>query len=207
MSQLNTISFKNEWVSPSKIVCIGRNYLDHITELGNQIPFEPVIFLKPNSAISEDLNSKNQDEIHYEGELCFIIKNGEIAGLGFGLDLTKRKLQSQLKEKGLPWERAKAFDGSAVFSAFVELPADISNLTFALSVNEHLVQQGRVKSMMNTPYRLVENISAFMSLVDNDIIMTGTPSGVGKVEKGQIFLGEVFDGTQGLISKQWTVLS
>ncbi|MFT6267654.1 MAG: 2-keto-4-pentenoate hydratase/2-oxohepta-3-ene-1,7-dioic acid hydratase in catechol pathway [Alphaproteobacteria bacterium] len=205
MSQLNIVNFNGQIVRPSKVVCVGRNYLEHISELGNQIPSEPVIFMKPNSAICDDLLSHSQEEVHYEGELCFIIKNGIIAGIGFGLDLTKRKLQSSLKEKGLPWERAKAFDNSAVFSEFIEVPKNIDNLSISLMINDNIVQQGGCPLMINKPSALVANINAFMTLIDNDIIMTGTPSGVGKIEKGQVFKGEVFDGPTCLVSKQWRV--
>lgn len=209
MNQLNKVNFISKLIQPSKIVCVGRNYIDHIIELGNQVPSEPVIFVKPNSAISDTLRSQSNinshDEIHYEGELCFIIQHGIIAGVGFGLDLSKRKLQSSLKEKGLPWERAKSFDGAAVFSDFVALPANIEKLSISLTINNQVVQQGGYSLMINKPFALIENISEFMTLTDNDILMTGTPSGVGKIEKGQVFVGEVFDGEHCLISKKWTV--
>jgi len=111
-------------VAPAKIVCVGRNFVEHIEELGNEIPENMVIFLKPNSAVAEDLRACHDEPLHYEGELCFLFEKGRFAAVGFGLDLTKRNLQSQLKVKGLPWERAKAFDGSVVFSSFVPI-ADI----------------------------------------------------------------------------------
>jgi 2-keto-4-pentenoate hydratase/2-oxohepta-3-ene-1,7-dioic acid hydratase in catechol pathway len=206
MSQLNTVSFDGQIVSPSKIVCVGRNYLDHIAELGNEIPSEPVIFMKPNSAIGDNLLSHSKEDIHYEGELCFIIKNKLIAGVGFGLDLTKRTLQASLKAKGLPWERAKAFDNSAVFSAFVNVPYNVSNLSILLAINGQLRQQGAYALMINKPSELLAYISAFMTLIDNDIVMTGTPSGVGNIVKGQIFTGEVFDKNKCIVSKQWSVL-
>ena len=90
-------------IFPSKIVCIGRNYVAHIHELGNEIPAEPVIFIKPNSAIAENIHSGEPGEIHFEGEISFLVRAGELAAVGFGLDLTKRDLQSMLKAKGLPW--------------------------------------------------------------------------------------------------------
>ena len=206
MSQLKTVNVNNQAVKPSKIVCVGRNYLEHIYELGNNIPDEPVIFIKPNSAISNDVLSHKQEDIHYEAELCFLIKNGIIAAVGFGLDLTKRKLQSRLKDQGLPWERAKGFDNSAVFSTFVGLPSSIANLSISLTINGKLTQQGGYSLMVNKPCALVTNINAFMTLIDNDIIMTGTPSGVGRIETGQVLKGEVFASATCLVSKQWTVL-
>ena len=119
-------------IYPSKIVCIGRNYVDHIRELGNEVPTEPVIFLKPNSAISETIHSNKTGAIHYEGEITFMVVSGELAAVGFGLDLTRRELQTRLKEKGLPWERSKAFDGAAVYSEFVAFERGTGNLTLEL---------------------------------------------------------------------------
>ena len=110
---MNTIQLDSQPIAPSKIVCIGRNYLEHIRELGNETPDAMVIFNKPNSAISQTLFALRDEPLHYEGEICFMVKQGELDALGFGLDLTKRELQSKLKSKGLPWERAKAFDAAA----------------------------------------------------------------------------------------------
>ena len=109
---MNTISVNGNTVQPSKILCVGRNYRAHIEELGNEIPDSMVVFNKPNSAISDTLYSDiNNQPLHYESELAFTVKEGKLDAVGFGLDLTKRALQSTLKAKGLPWERAKAFDG------------------------------------------------------------------------------------------------
>ena len=205
MQQLNGVCFNNEELLPSKIVCVGRNYLDHIAELGNQVPTEPVIFMKPNSAISNTLIYNQKDKIHYEAELCFIVKNRKVAGVGIGLDLTKRILQNTLKEKGLPWERAKAFDGSVVFSRFVDLPTNIEDLSMSLKINGVDTQHANYALMINKPDELIRNIGAFMTLIDNDIIMTGTPSGVGEIATGQVFEAEVYVGEQVIVSKKWTV--
>ncbi|MGD8292159.1 MAG: fumarylacetoacetate hydrolase family protein, partial [Desulfobacterales bacterium] len=125
----------NRVVTPSKIVCVGRNYYAHIEELGSQVPDQMILFSKPNSSISNQLSSHKGEQLHYEGELCFLFENGRFSAVGFGLDLTKRKLQSILKEKGLPWERAKAFDGSAVFSKFIEIFEATTEMTFELKKN------------------------------------------------------------------------
>ena len=125
---MKTINLEGKEVFPSKIICIGRNYVDHIKELGNEIPEEPVIFIKPNSSIAADIQCSEPDEIHFEGEISIVVLSGEIAGVGFGLDLTKRKLQSRLKAMGLPWERSKAFDGAAVFSEFAAFEGQVSDL-------------------------------------------------------------------------------
>lgn len=206
MSQTKSVNFAGQQVQPSKIVCVGRNYVGHINELGNEIPTEPVIFLKPNSAIGQVLHSVLLDEIHYEGELAFIIDNGRIAGVGFGLDLTKRKLQNHLKEKGLPWERAKAFDEAAIFSAFVPIGEDLSELSLVLEIDGKVKQSGGFTLMINKPQALIANIQTFCTLVDNDIVMTGTPAGVGKVEKGQIFNASVFKGSKCIVETAWTAV-
>ncbi len=129
---MKSVRLNGNEVFPSKIVCIGRNYVEHIRELGNEIPTEPVIFIKPNSAIAENIHSNDSEEIHFEGEISFMVRSGELAAVGFGLDLTKRNLQSRLKAKGLPWERAKAFDGAAVFSEFVSFDGGINDLRLEL---------------------------------------------------------------------------
>ena len=200
---MNLIEYIGQTVSPSKVVCIGRNYLEHINELNNAIPAEPVIFLKPNSAISSHLTSHNET-IHYEAEICFLIKNNTISGVGFGLDLTKRQLQSELKAQGLPWERAKAFDGAAVFSPFVQCPANLTDLSMKLYINDQLVQHGLVTHMMFQPEQFMNDISSFMTLEDGDIIMSGTPKGVGVVIKGDKFHGIVLCNEKPILESYWT---
>lgn len=190
-------------ITPSKVVCIGRNYVDHINELGNEIPQEMVVFVKPNSAISDSLSSFHQEPLHYEGELCFVYEQGRFSAVGFGLDLTKRQLQSSLKTKGLPWERAKAFDGSAVFSEFVEIDNVNEALSLQLVINDDIAQQGGVELMMHKPAQILEELRQFMTLCDGDIVMTGTPKGVGEIKSGALFSGTVFQGDKPLTSQQW----
>ncbi|KPZ72944.1 MULTISPECIES: fumarylacetoacetate hydrolase family protein [unclassified Shewanella] len=178
-----------ERLTPSKIICIGRNYVDHINELGNEVPDDMVVFLKPNSSISDTLVSFHQEPIHFETELCFMVKDGQFSAVGVGLDLTKRALQSTLKAKQLPWERAKAFNGSAVFSEFVALPL-INNHTkfcFQLTIDGEIVQFGHSDLMMYSVSDIHTAISEFLSLEDGDIVMTGTPKGVGMITKGATF--------------------
>ncbi|RYV00871.1 2-keto-4-pentenoate hydratase [Shewanella sp. OPT22] len=200
---MHFIKFKHQHIAPSKIVCIGRNYVEHIHELSNEIPDEPVIFIKPNSALSNEIQWC--DDLHYEGELCFLIKDGKFAAVSVGIDLTKRNLQSQLKSKGLPWERAKAFNASAVFGKFVSLPEDISTLSFTLHINDKLIQHGTVDLMMFKPQQCLDSIKQDFELLDGDIIMTGTPKGVGAVHQGDSFIGTVFNGEQKLIEAAWSV--
>lgn len=190
-------------VFPSKIICIGRNYVAHIEELGNEIPREPVIFIKPNSAISSDIRSGDIEEIHFEGELTLLVRSGQPAAVGFGLDLTKRKLQSSLKASGLPWERSKAFDGAAVFSDFVTFNGKLKDLRLELHINDSLVQQGGCELMMYKPEAIMKEIKSFLSLEDGDLVMTGTPAGVGPVQMGDRFTGKIFDQDNLLVEGSW----
>lgn len=182
-----------------KIICIGRNYSDHISELKNEKPTDPVIFLKPDTAI---LLKKQpffipdfSDDVHYEVELLVRInKVGKYIQekfahkyyeeIGLGIDFTARDLQQQLKEKGLPWEKSKGFDGSAVIgekwidkSSF----SDLNNINFSLQKNEELVQQGTTGDMLWKIDEIISYVSQFFTLKIGDVIFTGTPKGVGKV--------------------------
>jgi len=199
---MNFINFNNQKISPCKIVCVGRNYVEHIKELNNEIPSEPVYFIKPNSAVSEEIIYK--DGLHYEGEISFLIKDKKIVGVGFGFDLTLREIQSKLKQKGLPWERCKAFKGSAAFSDFREID-DINGLEVEVIKNKEVVQRGGIELMMYKPEFLVKDIDEIFSLDDFDIIMSGTPKGVGKVEKGDEFIGRIYKDGEVLVEKKWVV--
>lgn len=181
-----------------KIICVGRNYTEHINELGNQKPAEPVLFLKPETAV---LLKKQpffipdfSQDVHYEVEL--LVKINKIGKhidskfahkyydeVGLGIDFTARDLQNQLKEQGLPWEKAKGFDGSAVIGNFVnknQLP-DLDAINFSLEKNGTVVQQSNSSLMLWKIDELISYISRFFMLKIGDIIFTGTPSGVGKV--------------------------
>ena len=201
---MNKVKFGDRQIAPSKIICIGRNYVEHIEELGNEIPENLVVFLKPNSAISDTLTAFHNEPVHYEGEICFMIEKNRIAGVGFGLDLTKRGIQSYLKSKGLPWERAKAFDGSVVFSPFVSISAVDESLTLELDIDGVNIQTGNISLMMYKPDAIMKEISTFLTLEDGDIIMTGTPKGVGVIKPGQVFSGRVKAAGRILTGDQWT---
>lgn len=190
-------------VTPSKIVCVGRNYVEHVQELDNAMPASPVIFLKPNSAITDTLRPATDGDLHYESEICFMVRSGEICGVGFGLDLTRRDLQSELKRQGLPWERAKAFDGSAVFSRFTAFEGALSDLSVELLINGSRVQYGSYAQMIYKPERLLEEIKTFLTLEDGDIIMTGTPEGVGPFARGDDFTGYIRSGDRVLVEGHW----
>ncbi|WP_428607457.1 fumarylacetoacetate hydrolase family protein [Sedimenticola sp.] len=203
---MNQIFFEQQPVTPSKVICIGRNYVDHAKELNNEVPTSPVIFIKPNSAISQELYAGAGSPLHYEGEIALLIMNGGIAGVGFGLDLTNREIQGELKAKGLPWERAKAFDRAVVFSEFVSLSDPIESLRLELHINNQLVQQGGYELMIFKPDFLLQEIARSFTLEDGDIIMTGTPKGVGAFHRGDRFKATILAGDKPLVSREWTAL-
>lgn len=200
---MKSIKVEQHYITPSKIVCVGRNYVAHISELGNEVPDNMVLFIKPNAAIGHQLSSYHQEVLHYEAELCFLYQQGSFVAVGVGLDLTKRALQSSLKAKGLPWERAKAFNGSAVFSDFVEIETIEKSLTVELDINGKTQQSGNVGMMIYSPQAILNEILSFIELEDGDIVMTGTPSGVGEVVAGDIFQGRVRQEDTILISQTW----
>ena len=190
-----------------KIICIGRNYAKHIEELANERPESPVIFLKPDSAI---LPRKNpffippfSKEIHYEVEILLKIKkvgkhidvkfaHKYYDEIGLGIDFTARDVQAECKEKGLPWEKAKAFDGSAVVGAFYPKEEfDIANLKFQLYQNETIVQDGNTNAMLWKIDELIAYVSQYFTLKKGDIIFTGTPAGVGKVSENDVLKGVI----------------
>ncbi|MCO4798941.1 MAG: fumarylacetoacetate hydrolase family protein [Colwelliaceae bacterium] len=201
---MNSVIVDSQKVTPNKIICIGRNYVEHIAELGNEVPDEMVVFLKPNSSITSQLISYHHEQLHYEGEICFVYQEGRFSAVGFGLDLTKRSLQSKLKAKGLPWERAKAFDGSAVFSKFVLIDAVQPDLQLQLTINEKIIQQGGVELMMFKPNEILQELQTFMTLDDGDIVMTGTPKGVGIINQGDVFEGKIIIDKQCVVSEIWS---
>jgi 2-keto-4-pentenoate hydratase/2-oxohepta-3-ene-1,7-dioic acid hydratase in catechol pathway len=198
-----TVVCDGQDIAPSKIVCIGRNYAAHIEELGSEVPDEMVIFLKPGSAISDNLRAFHGETIHYEAEICFLCKGGEFHAVGFGLDLTKRELQNKLKAKGLPWERCKAFDGAALFSEFVTFDGDPSDLSVVLEIDGATVQSGGTDLMIYKPGEILKEISSFITLNDGDIVMTGTPKGVGPIKAGATFEGQIRKNGETIVSKSW----
>lgn len=201
---MKTVSFQQTQIAPGKIVCIGRNYVAHVQELGNEIPDEMVIFNKPNSAISETLAATHGGAaLHYEGEIAYLYQGGCFVAAAFGLDLTKREVQSALKAKALPWERSKAFHGAAVFSEFVSLPGGDALLGLTLDIDGERVQEGDTSLMMYKPDQILAEIQSFMPLDDGDIVMTGTPAGVGQVRPDAVFRGALVAGREVLISHQW----
>ncbi len=201
---MKKVSYKNKEFEVSKVVCIGRNYVEHIEELGNEIPSSMVVFNKPNSAISDTLYYFSE-QCRFEGEICFLIRDSKIDAIGFGLDLTHADIQNHLKSKGLPWERAKAFDNSAVLSEFVPFCEDMGTLGMKLFINDQLVQFATYDLMMYKPDTMLSEIQSFMTLEDNDIIMSGTPKGVGTYSVGDRFVGQVFSDETLLLEKEWVV--
>ncbi len=199
---MNFIKFNGKSVAPSKVVCVGRNYVEHIKELGNEMPNQMVLFNKPNSAITNELRFFSNTH-RFECELCYIVASSKIVGIGIGLDLTNKEAQEYAKEKGLPWERAKAFDGSAVLSDFIAFHGDLKDLSFELKINGKLQQVGNYNLMIYKPDVILKEIKSFMSLEDNDIIMSGTPKGVGNYRVGDKFEATVYENKKELLRVDW----
>ncbi|WP_201526453.1 fumarylacetoacetate hydrolase family protein [Psychrobacter frigidicola] len=190
-------------VSIGKVVCVGRNYAAHARELDNEVPSSPLLFMKPASSvvtIRHDIIRPDPvvyGDTHYEAELCIQLSadlsaataeqaQQAIGGVTLGLDLTLRDLQSQLKDKGQPWERAKCFDGACVLADWVDLQAfgNFSHVQYQLYINNELKQDGDSALMLFPVYELLAEISQAFSLQAGDVIMTGTPSGVGVLQAG-----------------------
>ncbi len=188
-------------IAVANIYCIGRNYAAHAAELGNKVEAEPLVFIKPTSAIQKEgeplvLPTWSQ-EIHHEVELVLVIGRGgkhiskaaalsHIAGYGIGLDLTARDLQNVAKQKGLPWTLAKGFDGSACLSRFVPAAAipDPQDVSFSLDINGERRQTGDTRMMVYDVPTLIEYVSSRFTLQEGDLLFTGTPEGVGPLKSG-----------------------
>ena len=200
---MGSVVFNGQSVHPGKVVCVGKNYAAHIEEMSSVPAENMVVFMKPATSIGTDLFATLDEPLHYEGEICLLIQAGQVAGVGFGLDLTKRETQSKLKAAGLPWERSKAFTGSALFSEFVAAPEDLSQLGVELMVDDALRQKVDASLMLYPPDVILKELHQFLVLEDFDIVMTGTPAGVGPVKAGERFCGRVLDGEDELVSGAW----
>jgi len=188
---MQTIQYHKQIITPSKVICVGRNYVEHIKELNNETPDTMVLFNKPNSAITNALKYIQKD-CRFEGEICFLIQDKQIEGIGFGLDLTKAGIQNKMKEQGLPWERAKGFNNSAVLSEFVPFLGNIETIEMKLFLNGKLVQHANYELMIYKPDEILREIETFMSLEDGDVIMSGTPKGVATYARDDVFLAVIY---------------
>jgi 2-keto-4-pentenoate hydratase/2-oxohepta-3-ene-1,7-dioic acid hydratase in catechol pathway len=189
-----------------KIICVGRNYVDHAKELGNQVPTDPVIFMKPKTALNVGdkpfFYPEFTNELHYECELVLrISKNGKYIPEAYafqyydqitvGVDFTARDVQNNLKEKGLPWEKAKAFDNSAIVGKWLPLNT-IDNkqpISFSLWLNDKVVQNGDSSLMIFSFAKILADVSKYFTLNIGDLIFTGTPAGVGECVSGDHLKG------------------
>jgi len=193
-----------------KLICIGRNYTEHIEELENEKPTDPVVFLKPDTSIllkkQPFFIPEFSNDVHHEVEVLVKINRvGKYIDkkfahkyyneIGLGIDFTARDLQSKLKEKGLPWEKAKAFDGAAVIGNWIQKSEfnDVNAINFSLKKNEQLVQQGVTSNMLWKVDELIEYVSKYFTLKIGDVIFTGTPAGVGKVVANDKLKGFIED--------------
>ena len=217
---MKTIKIKNsnKEITIGKIVCVRRNYAEHVQELGNTIPEKPVVFLKPVSSViysgDEIVCPAFSNDMHHESELVLLIgeniKNADleisenaITGYGIGLDMTLRDVQSELKKKGHPWTIAKCFDTSTVLSEFIEKSAYQLSLdeTISLKVNDEFRQKDQLNKMLFKPAEIVQYISTLMTLEKGDLIFTGTPKGVSKVVSGDKLVAQL----DGLIKLECSV--
>lgn len=202
------MTYQHKWIDGSlmdfpvgKAVCVGRNYAEHARELGNEVPTEPVLFIKPATALchldAPLVIPRDQGEVHHEVEMVVLIgktlrhasaedAHAGIAAYGIGLDLTLRDVQSRLKEKGLPWEKAKAFDGSAPVSGLIDARgvSTRQHLDVMLEVNGEVRQYGHTGQMLFPVFPLVAEISRHFTLMPGDLVFTGTPKGVGPMQVG-----------------------
>lgn len=194
-----------------KAVCIGRNYAAHAEELNNPIPTEPILFIKPGSCVVALDGGfsipANRGSVHHEAEIVVLIGKpltstpskeeilDAISGFAPGLDLTLRDVQSKLKEKGLPWELAKSFDGAAVLAPFVPAStfSDLTKIGVRLTINGEVRQDGISSDMLNPIIPMIQHIASFFSLQAGDVIMTGTPVGVGPLNSGDKIVLELTD--------------
>jgi acylpyruvate hydrolase len=191
-----------------KIVCLARNYAEHARELGNETPAAPVLFMKPASSVIGDGETVRipaySQECHYEVELAVLIGRqcqavsadnamGYVAGYATAIDMTLRDVQNSLKSKGLPWEIAKGFDTACPLSAFVPVSsvADPHNLRLRLSVNDETRQDGCSADMINRVPQIIAHISSIFTLEPGDVILTGTPAGVGRVVAGDVMEADI----------------
>lgn len=204
-NETNNNDLKN--LTLSKIICVGRNYADHASELGNDVPKTPLLFFKPTTSLNQShiisidalTQSNALGELHYECELCIRIISSlsnanktqakqAIGAVTLGLDLTLRDLQNQLKTKGHPWERAKAFDNSCILGDWLDINYidDLEHTEYSLDINQQTKQVGLTKLMLFPIIDLIVDISQQFTLLPGDVIMTGTPKGVGKLHKGDV---------------------
>ena len=205
------MNYRHRWIDGSeidlpvgKIVCVGRNYAAHAKELGNEVPDAPILFIKPASSLvpmSEPLQlPQGQGEVHHEVEIALLVKERlknvdaktalwSMAGYGIALDLTLRDVQNELKKKGHPWERAKAFDGACPVSGFIDARGVSGKqaLDISLEITGAVRQQGNTSQMLFPVFELIAHMSTVFTLEPGDLILTGTPSGVGPLNSGDAF--------------------
>lgn len=203
-----TIPATNQQFPIGKIVCLARNYAEHARELGNETPTAPVLFMKPATAVIDDGETvvipPYSQECHYEVELAVLIGRTAckvtaedamecVVGYGVAIDMTLRDVQNSLKAKGLPWEIAKGFDTSCPLSTFVPAAeiADPHELTLTLAVNGEMRQNGTSADMINRIPQIIAHISSIFTLEAGDVILTGTPAGVGQVKAGDVMSAEI----------------
>lgn len=214
-------NYQHTWVDgepcelpTGKVVCVGRNYAAHAKELNNPVPEQPLLFIKPSTSLSNVSDgvalAANRGEVHFETEIALLVGDtigpdhsnpaSAVAGIGLALDLTLRQLQSELKEKGHPWERAKAFDGACPITPFTprDQCGEWPSLEFGLQINGESRQHGLSSDMLMPVPDLLHHIAQCFTLLPGDVVLTGTPAGVGPLQRGDRLCLLGVDG------RQWT---
>jgi 2-keto-4-pentenoate hydratase/2-oxohepta-3-ene-1,7-dioic acid hydratase in catechol pathway len=207
-----------EAMEAGTVFCIGRNYADHARELGNDIPDEPLVFLKSRNSILLDKSTIHipsySNELHYEGEMVLLVggtkSQPKISGVAIGLDMTLRDIQSNIKQKGHPWTKAKNFPGSAIISDIYDLDThegdfELSRLTIKTWVNGELCQNGDTSDMIFESNMLLDYLNKTYGTIPGDLIFTGTPQGVGELKKGDEIVVELHKGDKTLCSAKATI--
>ena len=197
----------NKYIFPSKIIGIGRNYVSNESELEGDNRYADsrnmIVFNKPNTCITNELNAEHgpeSEQIAYETEICFMIRDGKFGAVSVGLDLTKKdKLYGEIKNNRLPWERSKAFDKSALFTDFIPIKEVSDNLNFTLEEDGLEVQNGSIPLMIYKPDHILQELKTFTTLLDGDIVMTGTPIGVDTVKAGKTYKVTLKDGDEVIV--------
>ncbi|MDN3637717.1 fumarylacetoacetate hydrolase family protein [Simiduia curdlanivorans] len=214
------MTYQHRWAQPNsagataiplplgKIVCVGQNYADHIKEMGSKVGTEPMLFIK-TAGCARDMAKpfsvpRRWGSCHFETEMSVLIGTelkdatpeqalASVAGIGLAFDLTLRELQAALKQKGHPWEKAKGFDGSAPLSAFLAPPEDLQNIGLRLTRNGVVTQDGNTRDMLTPVAELLAYASQFFSFAPGDVLLTGTPAGVGPLEAGDELVAQLLD--------------
>ena len=201
------MTLDNQAINIAKIICIGKNYTDHIKEMGDATPSEMVLFAKPVTSANTELILPKKS-FRFEAEICLLMNEQKIIGIGIGLDMTLDEIQKDLKNNGLPWERSKGFKNSGIYSDFVSVSnIDQSQIELKFYVNDNLKQHAKSSQMVYSISHIVDECESVFGLNTYDIIMTGTPSGIDTLREGDKCRGELYHQGELVLQKEWVAKS